>query len=57
MDTQEWIDEHDGQCGTCHYWTEDGKGYSCMNFNSPFAADWTEEDDSCGSYTPKRGGK
>ena len=35
MDTQEWIDEHDGQCGTCHY--------------------WTEEDDSCGSYTPKRG--
>lgn len=52
----EWI-ENEGQCATCHYWTEDGKGHSCMNFNSPFAADWTDEDDGCNSYTPKRGGK
>lgn len=49
-----WI-ENEGQCATCHYWTEDGKGHSCMNFNSPFAADWTDEDDGCSSYTPKRG--
>ena len=55
MDTQEWIEEHDGQCATCHYWTEDGKGHSCMNFNSPFAADWTEEDDECSHYVAKRG--
>ena len=46
--------EPDGQCKTCHYWEEDGNEHSCMCFESPFAADFTEEDDNCSHYTPKR---
>lgn len=50
----EWIDELEGMCGTCHYWTKEETGHSCMCLDSPFAADWTEEDDECSHYVPKR---
>lgn len=55
IDQEKYKDEHEGMCGTCHYWQKDGKGHSCMNLNSPFAADWTDEDDECGHYVPRRG--
>ena len=44
-DVNKYYQEYDGCCGTCHYWTKDGKEYSCMCFDSPFAADWTDAED------------
>lgn len=41
-------------CGTCHYWQEEENRHSCMNLESIFAADYTEEEDSCNRYVPKR---
>ena len=54
LEKEHYITEYEGLCGTCHYWTKDGKEHSCMCFSSPFAADWTDEDDSCGYYTARR---
>lgn len=56
-DINKYYQEYDGCCGTCHYWTKDGKGYSCMCFDSPFAADWTDAEDECNHYITKRGVK
>lgn len=50
----EYIQEHLGCCATCHYWQKDGKGHSCMNFESPFAADWMEAEDGCNKHILKR---
>ena len=47
----EYIQEHLGCCATCHYWQKDG---SCMNFESPFAADWMEPEDGCDKHILKR---
>ena len=45
-----YLEDYEGKCGTCHYWKKDGNGYSCMCFDSPFAADWTDIDDDCSHY-------
>lgn len=50
----EYYQKYQNCCGTCHYRTKDGKGYSCMNFNSPFAADWVDIEDGCNHYVEKR---
>lgn len=50
----QWIQNHIGMCGTCHYWQEEDKGNSCMNYNSPFAADWTDAEDGCKYHVLKR---
>ena len=56
MDTEKekWFEEYQGCCGTCHYYTKEEKGYSCMCMDSPFAADWVEPDDDCSHYTMTR---
>ena len=51
---EQYIRDHEGMCGTCHYWHEEEKGHSCMCLDSIFAADWVDEDDSCNRYVPKR---
>lgn len=51
---ENYIMDHIGQCGTCHYWHNEGKGHSCMNFDSPFAADWCDEDEGCDHWIAKR---
>lgn len=55
IERDRYYEEYRDCCGTCHYWTKDGKGHSCMCFDSPFAADWTDEDDGCNHYIIKRG--
>ena len=47
-------EDYEGMCGSCHYWHEEEKGHSCMCLDSIFAADWTDADDSCNKYVPKR---
>lgn len=51
----QWIIDHQGMCGTCHFWTKESKGHSCMCMDSPFAADWVDAEDGCNHHITKRG--
>lgn len=54
MNKNEYYKKYQGCCGTCHYWTEEDNGCSCMCLDSPFAADWTDAEDDCDCYIERR---
>ena len=54
MNDNKYYQKYQGCCGTCHYWTEEDNGYSCMCLDSPFAADWMDAEDGCDCYAERR---
>lgn len=41
-----------GTCRTCQYWCYEDvdQGHVCVNADSYYLAEWTEEDNSCKEY-------
>lgn len=54
IDIDKWFEEYQNCCGTCHYYTKEEKGHSCMCMDSPFAADWVDPEDGCNHYVMTR---